>query len=365
MDLLFKRVWEAITPSKICIDNYTSRLHYQLAFGICLAATALLGSDHLYSGPIECKSNDPDNANYYCLRKGTQRCNSTSCKIEHNCDYHSDLTLPDMKWYQHGILILFFNAIVFRIGRAIWKICEGGVMKEMYSDDAKKGNKEVMDEVLERKTPLYQQLNGNPKVYHAKFVFSQFLNTLVVIGIFSFDNFILGQGSEQFKFYGILALYWVINPIPGEANDAMCNIFPILQTQCDTTWGGSSGAANTFSGACTLHQNEYNQYIYLILWYLYSTLIIIGMFQLIFEVALIFLPKLRYFFIERQLGPAMRTDVDRARVRTLLNAGNYGDWFLLYQIGKNMHRDYFMEFLRRITSEADEEIQMLEFIPDA
>jgi len=80
-----------------------------------------------------------------------------------------------------------------------------------------------------------------------------------------------------------------------------------------------------------------------------------------FETALILRPSLRTSLIEKQLGPA-RND-DRNIVSKCLNKGNIGDWFLLYQIGKNMEKYYFMEFLRRVANGQETNAAMVEAIP--
>jgi len=350
MDQLFEKVWKAITPSKIVYDNYNSRLHYQLAFGICLAATGLLGGTHLYFGPILCttKSTDctDDDMNNRCFRQGPKRCYTAICKTNNMCNYSEAEDFKELKlyWYQHGIIILFFNAAVFRIGHQIWKLCEGGLMRKMYSDDAKAGNKNVRDEVLEEKMAIYQEMRGNHPYYYAKFVFSQFLMILVVIGIFLFNNFIL-QG-DFFTTYGIKI--WQTPMDEGNANWAMCNMFPIIDTACTVTKGGTGFSTNTCTATCRLNQNEYNQYIYLILWYLYSALIIVGVVQLMIEAALYFQSSLRIKWIKKQLGPAMENDTAILERISRNNGDNISDWFILYQIGKNMDKDYFMEFLRRV-----------------
>jgi len=348
MDQLFEKVWKAITPSKIVYDNYNSRLHYQLAFGICLAATGLLGGAHLYYGPIKCISNSDspltaitDNR---CFRKGPKRCLDTAACGENKCTYTDDVKDLPLYWYQHGIIILFFNAVVFRIGHQIWKFCEGGLMRRMYSDDAKAGNRNVRDEVLEEKMLIYQEIRGNHPYYYAKFVFSQFFMILVAIGIFLFNNYILQGGL--FLTYGITI--WQKPVEEGNNNWAMCNMFPILQTSCQVSGGGTGSGPNVENAVCKLNQNEYNQYIYLILWYLYSALIIVGVVQLMIEAALYFQSSLRIKWIKKQLGPAMENDTAILERISRNNGDNISDWFILYQIGKNMDKDYFMEFLRRV-----------------
>merc|ERR1712173_72378 len=104
------------------------------------------------------------------------------CKKSYDCQYHPDLLFKDKEkknpvyidWYRFGALILFFNAVVFRIPHQIWKIYEGGVMKRMYSEHARAGNgdENVMDEVLREKTRLFQRMRGNHQSYYTMFVFS-------------------------------------------------------------------------------------------------------------------------------------------------------------------------------------------------
>jgi len=358
------KVWDSITPSKIAYDNYTSRLFYQATFGICLAGTAILGTEFLTGESIYCPKNTEGDshelAEKECWVQGLTRCNTAVCKESYNCQYDPNLLDLDMNWYRFGALILFFNAVVFRIPHQIWKIYEGGVMKRMYSEDAKAGKESAMDEVLREKTRLFQRMRGNHQSYYAMFVFSQFLNILVVIGIFYF-NFVIFKGvNGGFLTYGIDVISYALLGKEGKENMAMCNMFPVLKSSCDPTLGGKGSGTTSDNVACQLNQNAFNQIIYFILWFWYCSLIIVGVFQLMFEAALILRPSLRRSLIEKQLGPAINDD--RNIVSKCLNRGNIGDWFLLYQIGKNMEKYYFMEFLRRVANQ-ENNAAMVEAIP--
>ena len=108
--------------------------------------------------------------------------------------------------------------------------------------------------------------------------------------------------------------------------------------------GGIAGGGVTVSGVCILSQNIINQKIYLVLWFWYIFILIIGALQIIFEVIIISVPEFRNYLITWQLGKSAIKDVRNFLVMKC----NIGDWFLLYQISKNMDKNVFSLLLERI-----------------
>merc|ERR1712223_1733796 len=372
---LLKEAWSKINPYKIyVIDNYTSRLFYQVTFAICLTATGFIGGQSIGIGKsIECDGTNTAQAERECWDSGTKRCNTDPCLKSYNCNYDTkdDKLVLDqnMAWYKWNSLILLFNALVFRISHEIWKRFEGDlisnlllgvsvqregriiVKKHSADENESEENQAEVDEVLRRNSKSFIQNRHKYQRYYAMFVFSQFLNILVVIGIFFFNSFIFKGINKGFLSYGKDVLD-PENNIEGEENTAMCNMFPTRKTTCLITGGSEGGSSSSGSTTCTLNQNVYNQIIYLILWFLYCTLMIVGVFQLFFEAATYYSRSLRKFLIKKKLGKEMaKNDETNDILSDCLDGCTIGDWFVLYQIGKNMNKKHFMQFLRRVAEQ--------------
>jgi hypothetical protein len=151
-------------------------------------------------------------------------------------------------------------------------------------------------------------------------------------------------------------------------NDALTNkisshFYIFLQTNCVRYLGGTGGGTETGSGICQLNQNIINQYIFLILWFWFVALAIIGFLQLVFE-TLTLLPKFRVFLIKSKLSPLADENpqmeemplrdveantTEENTITEYLNGLEIGDWFLLYQISKNMNKHFFYEFIKTVS----------------
>lgn len=137
-----------------------------------------------------------------------------------------------------------------------------------------------------------------------------------------------------------------------------------MQTNCVRILGGEGGFATPKTGICQLNQNILNQYIFLILWFWFVALSVIGFLQLVFE-TLTVLPKFRVFLIKSKLSPLADENpqmeemplrdveantTEENTITEYLNGLEIGDWFLLYQISKNMNKHFFCEFIRTIST---------------
>jgi len=69
-----------LTPSKINIENFTSRLFYQITFGFCLGGFVILFSNQYFGSPMVCERNDgqsDDEFSSHCWKQGTSLIDNT------------------------------------------------------------------------------------------------------------------------------------------------------------------------------------------------------------------------------------------------------------------------------------------------
>jgi len=244
-----------------------------------------------------------------------------------------------MTYYHYIPFILLLNALAFYIPHLIWKHLEGGVVKRFYSEEANKIHIDGENEqILQQNSQQFMMIMNSLRWYHGKFVFCQFLNIVTVFVIFFIDDAVF---QERYLNYGLQNLDW--NP--------MCDVFP-TRTGCSLSTGCTSpGASCRNDGLCDLNHNQYNQYIFLLLWYWYIILFVIGFLQLMLEVFCILVPSFRFTLIKRNLPKG--ATVNMQFIQTI------DQWFLLFQISRNMESNFFYEFLKR-ASRKEEAVKMTE-----
>ena len=108
--------------------------------------------------------------------------------------------------------ILLLNGVIFRIPHTIWKSVENGLIKSIYSEEAKSAsilaNEDLKNNLLTKNSKLFKELKSSLKLYHIKFVLCQFLNFLLAPIMFFINDIFL---NGKFRNYGV---------------DSMCLTFP-------------------------------------------------------------------------------------------------------------------------------------------
>merc|ERR1711956_7256 len=70
--------------------------------------------------------------------------------------------------------------------------------------------------------------------------------------------------------------------------------------------------------------------------------------QFIFEMAIMAMKQFRSWLIEQQSGSFK----DDGKMKIFVESCNLGDWFLLYQIGKNTNDEFFHKLIKNLTAAA-------------
>merc|ERR1712008_328204 len=101
-------------------------------------------------------------------------------------------------------------------------------------------------------------------------------------------------------------------------------------------------------GLCILSQNIVNEKIYLFLWFWFVFIFVAWAIQFIFEMAILAMKQFRSWLIEQQSG----SFEDDGEMKKFVESCNLGDWFLLYQIGKNTNDEFFHKLIENLTAAA-------------
>ena len=186
--------------------------------------------------------------------------------------------------------------------------------------------------------------------YYIKFMFCQMLAGLMLFLTFYLTDLFL-DGS--FKTYGSDVLKYYFTSV--EMANPMCLVFP-TKVGCEIKTVGSGGGEEIKVEYCILSQNIINEKIYLVLWFWFYALIGLLSFQVVLEIIILVSPFARQLLIIPSFDKELFLTPANQR---FLSTCTIGDWFVLYQISKNNHQEYFFTFLGKLSKGYNE------IIPDA
>lgn len=127
----------------------------------------------------------------------------------------------------------------------------------------------------------------------------------------------------QFSLYGL-----VLTTLEGFPT--MNKVFPKL-TKCKFMKYGPSGNFEIHDTICVLPLNVLNEKLFLILWFWIFLLAIVSFFALVYRALIYFVPRVRVYLLMAQ---ARHMGITSAEV--IIDSLSYGDFFVLYHIGKNI-----------------------------
>lgn len=346
---VFGSVVELLKIDKVCIDNNVFRLHYKATVAVLMAFAVLVTCRQYVGDPIDCIVDGvPSNV------------------MDTYCWIHSTFTVPDRigdhvgknvvqpgvasrvdgedgtvyhKYYQWVCVVLFVQALFFYAPGCMWKTWEGGRVKTLVMDlDCP-----IIDDQSksDRKKLLVDYFAANLRahdVYAVRFFFCEFLNFVNVVGQIIFMNYFLGShfgthGSEMAE--------------PGRLADTMDRMFPKV-TKCTFRKYGPSGTIQKFDGLCVLPLNIVNEKIYVFLCFWFMFVAVLSGLNLAYRVAIVVLPKFRLLLLKAKLRLAPPDQVE-----TINKNCRIGDWFVLYQLGKNIDPLIFKEVISDLVKKLD------------
>jgi len=352
---VFGSVKGLIKLDQICIDNNIFRLHYKASFIILVTASLLVTSKQYIGDPIDCIVEEiPQGVmDTYCWIHSTF---SVPCEDTGPCA-HAGVGAPQHgqseqtgehryhKYYQWVCFTLFFQAILFYIPRYLWKVWEAGKMKMLVQGlNIPIVDAETKEDRLKVLINYFSDNRNNHDFYTFRFFFCELLNLINVIGQIYFVDFFLGG---EFSTYGSDVI--AMSELPSkERIDPMARVFPKV-TKCTFHKYGPSGTIQNLDGLCILPLNIINEKIYIFLWFWFITLSILSSVQFVYRLLTLCLPVLRESMLRARarLAPMYQ-------VQAICRKSKLGDWFILYQLGKNIDPMIFREFVSRLYKKLEE-----------
>eukprot|EP00092_Neocalanus_flemingeri_P024553 GFUD01026628.1.p1 GENE.GFUD01026628.1~~GFUD01026628.1.p1 ORF type:complete len:359 (+),score=94.79 GFUD01026628.1:64-1140(+) len=344
---VFGSVKGLIKLDKICIDNNIFRLHYKASFIILVTASLLVTSKQYIGDPIDCIVEEiPQGVmDTYCWIHSTFSVPSRDGNPEAHPGVgsagaqHLEEDIKYHKYYQWVCFTLFFQAILFYIPRYLWKVWEGGKLNMLVQGlNVPIVDAEVKDDRKKVLVNYFTDNRNNHDFYAFRFFFCELLNFVNVVGQIYFVDFFLGG---EFTTYGsdVIAMSEMES---GDRSDPMARVFPKV-TKCTFHKYGPSGTVQKIDGLCILPLNIINEKIYVFLWFWFVFLAIVTAIQVVYRLAVLFTPCMREYLLRARarLAPMYQ-------IQAICRKCKLGDWFILYQLGKNIDPMIFREFMAEL-----------------
>lgn len=345
---VFGDIKNILKVSPISIDNNVFRLHYKATMFVLIACSLLVTQKQYFGDPIDCVTSDVDNGimDTYCWIHSTFTVPTHPGKVGEHIPHPGVGPLVDHKginhekkhhkYYQWVVLVLFLQALMFYIPRYLWMAYEGGKIKMLAADL----DSPIVDDDIkkERKEMLVQYFYGNinsHNFYAFRFFACEVLNFINVIGqIYLTDRFLGGEFLE----YGTQVVEMSEQEL-GTRHDPMDLVFPKV-AKCTFESYGASGSIARYDGLCVLPLNILNEKIYIFLWFWFIIVAVITAIGLLYRIATVFIPEFRMLLLRSRSQLASSNSV-----QDVAHKCQIGDWFLLYQLAKNLDPLIYRDFI--------------------
>uniref|UniRef100_A0A2P2I1N6 Innexin n=1 Tax=Hirondellea gigas TaxID=1518452 RepID=A0A2P2I1N6_9CRUS len=337
------------------IDGAVFKLHYRVTSTILISFCLLVTCTGLLGKPIHCAHGDSpylqdDVVNTFCWIHST----FTLPRYFHG---NKQLPYPGVgpgmegdevvyhAYYQWVPFMLFLQGLFFYVPHWLWKTWEGGKMNSiaaglsapiMSPEDRK-------TRITHLKSYICMSLHSH-NMYASKFFICEILNFINVLGQMYFLNKFLGG---LFLTYGMDVINFT-EQNQSQRSDPMIVVFPRV-TKCSFEMFGPSGSIVTHDLMCILALNVINEKIYVFLWFWFVILTTLTCIAFLYRILVFCVPIIRSGLLQKR-GQLRH----KVTLEALIPRLQFGDYFLLYLISKNVEGLTFHSLLEALAHEINE-----------
>ncbi|XP_031828953.1 innexin 7 [Nomia melanderi] len=361
-----------VTQDSVAIDNFVFKLHYRATFLLLLSGCILVTSRQFIGEHIRCISSagvEEKVINTFCFFTSTytveKHMNTTA--VELGVASHpgvgpatKDDPVVHHAYYQWVPFVLFFQAILFYVPHYLWRIVEGGRLKQLVSglhmaclalnETPMSINKNVTvpskqdkdDKIRQLRVAFVNRIHLNrPWAYYLGLC--EVLNFInVLVQIYLTDKFLGGA------FLG-LGQALAADRTNGQSN-VLDVVFPKM-TKCIFHKYGPSGSIQQHDALCVMALNIVNEKIYVFLWYWFIILAVITSLGLVWRILTMLLHSRSSMFNKYVFQMACPGKYNPWSVLTVTHECHFGDWLFLYYIAKNLDNYVFKDFLLQLAED--------------
>merc|ERR1712107_31758 len=113
--------------------------------------------------------------------------------------------------------------------------------------------------------------------------------------------------------------------------------------------GGTGGQQEAINAICILALNIINDKVFLVLWWWFVVITIIALVRLLYRGIQCRSGYIRYQLINMRMNRYFKRSKKIRKIETFISSCKLGDWFVLYQLSKNLNRPFFMDFLENLS----------------
>ena len=113
------------------------------------------------------------------------------------------------------------------------------------------------------------------------------------------------------------------------------------------------GGLDSRHAMCVLGHNIMNDKVFLLIWAWHWVLVLIGINRVVTRFFQLTSAKVRYFLIKVKMDRYFRNNAHIRHIQHYIKNCSIGDWFVLYQMSKNLNKRYFAEFMALVAMTVD------------
>jgi len=331
----------------LTIDNWTFKLFYQWSVTLHTGFSILVCANQFFGDPIQCDL--PGEAvsekvlKSYCWMYSTF---NIPRDFQGQCARKNQSNNPMYNsYYQWVSLFLIFQAFLFYFPRIIWLMSEGGLMKFLGKGTTGKIIEDTEEKMERLLTTFRDNLQNKYNRYAAIFFTCELLNVFIAVTQFAITNaFLQNQfvtyAPDVWRYYSYppeeIQVLDMVNP--------MCEAFPRVAS-CTFYKYGSGGEVVGYQALCILALNIVIDKVYLVLWVWYVLIAVLGAIRVICRCFQINSGIIRFWLMKIKMHRYFKRSQNLDMIQEYIKNIKIGDWFVLYQMSKNLNRGFFYQFL--------------------
>ena len=195
-------------------------------------------------------------------------------------------------------------------------------------------------------------IHNKYNIYYFGFIFCEFLNLVVVLAVFLLTDRFL---HYKFMTYGFRVWSYYSLPVEEQRSptiNPMCETFPRIAA-CSYHRFGGAGEGSNIEALCILALNVINDKVFLVIWWWLFLLVWLGVLRIIFRSVQMYSARLRFCMLNLRMHRYFKRNENIDKVKQYIYVCSRGDWFVLYQLSKNLNRPFFMDFLVTLCRQVD------------